>query len=144
MLLEGKVVVVTGGGRGIGAAISRVLAREGASVAVNYFASQERAERVAGEIRELARRHGAAAIARLVALMRSENENVAVRAAEALLDRGYGRPIQALEHSIDSTLALRQQVEAIRRLPPEERAIVRQAAEIMDRATAGARQSQAT
>jgi 3-oxoacyl-[acyl-carrier protein] reductase len=52
MLLEGKVVVVTGGGRGIGAAISRVLAREGASVAVNYSASQDRAERVTGEIRE--------------------------------------------------------------------------------------------
>lgn len=99
---------------------------------------------MAGEIRELARRHGAAAITRLVALMRSENENVAVRAAEAILDRGYGRPLQALEHSVDSTVSQWERVQAIRRLPPEERAVVRQAAEIMDRATAGARQSEAT
>src|SRR5690242_3381631 len=50
MLLQGKVAVVTGGGRGIGAAISRVLAREGATVAVNYSTSQEKAERVVRQI----------------------------------------------------------------------------------------------
>ncbi|HEV2473401.1 MAG TPA: SDR family oxidoreductase [Chthonomonadales bacterium] len=44
MLLEGKVVLVTGGGRGIGAAISTVLARHGAKVAVNYSASKEKSE----------------------------------------------------------------------------------------------------
>ncbi|MES2459351.1 MAG: SDR family oxidoreductase [Armatimonadota bacterium] len=52
MLLEGKVVLVTGGGRGIGAAICRVLAREGATVAVNYANSKEKAEKVAAEITE--------------------------------------------------------------------------------------------
>ena len=52
MLLEGKVVIVTGGGRGIGGAISRVLAREGAAVAVNYSASREKAERLAAQIEE--------------------------------------------------------------------------------------------
>ncbi len=50
MLLTGRVVLVTGGGRGIGAAISRVLAREGASVAVNYSNSGEKAERLVQEI----------------------------------------------------------------------------------------------
>lgn len=50
MLLEGKVVVVTGAGRGIGAAIARVLGREGATVAVNYAHSQDKAEAVVAEI----------------------------------------------------------------------------------------------
>lgn len=50
MLLDGKVVIVTGGARGIGAAICRVLAREGATVAVNYSQSAEKAEGVAREI----------------------------------------------------------------------------------------------
>jgi 3-oxoacyl-[acyl-carrier protein] reductase len=52
MLLAGKVVFVTGGGRGIGGAISRVLAREGAAVGVNYSASREKAEQVARAITE--------------------------------------------------------------------------------------------
>lgn len=51
--------------------------------------------KVAAEVRDLARNHGAQAIARLVSLMHAKNESVSVRATEALLDRGYGRPTQA-------------------------------------------------
>ena len=48
-------------------------------------------------LRALAREHGPEALRRLVELMSSHNEPVAVRACEALLDRAYGKPPQALE-----------------------------------------------
>jgi len=45
------VALVTGGGRGIGRAISLALGRAGASVAINYLSRRGPAETVAGEIR---------------------------------------------------------------------------------------------
>ncbi len=51
---------------------------------------------VAAEIRDLARKHGPYAIARLVELSRSKNGGVAVNACRTLLDRGYGRAEQAV------------------------------------------------
>lgn len=50
MLLEGKKVVVTGAGRGIGAAIAIACAREGATVGVNYRASEEAAQKLVADI----------------------------------------------------------------------------------------------
>ena len=48
--LEGKGVIVTGGGGGIGSSVVRAFAREGARVAVHFRSSGERAQHVAEEI----------------------------------------------------------------------------------------------
>ncbi|QOV34607.1 SDR family oxidoreductase [Streptomyces ferrugineus] len=54
--LHGKVALVTGGSRGIGAATAVRLAREGADVAVTYVHGKEAAEEVVRAVRALGRR----------------------------------------------------------------------------------------
>src|SRR5579859_1709643 len=48
--LTGKVAIVTGASKGIGASIAKHLAAEGAAVVVNYASSKEGADRVVAEI----------------------------------------------------------------------------------------------
>lgn len=50
MELKGKVAIVTGGSKGIGAVISKELAKNGVKVIVNYNSSKEGADRVVEEI----------------------------------------------------------------------------------------------
>jgi len=49
-LAEGRVVLITGASRGIGAASARLFAREGARVGVNYFGSEAAAQMLVEEI----------------------------------------------------------------------------------------------
>lgn len=67
-----RVALVTGGGRGIGRAVSRRLAADGFAVAVNYRRDREAAEAAAAEVggrayqADVAERDGCAALARAV------------------------------------------------------------------------------
>jgi 3-oxoacyl-[acyl-carrier protein] reductase len=54
--LEGRVALVTGGGRGIGKAIALGLAEDGADVAVNYRRDEASAQETVAEIEKLGRR----------------------------------------------------------------------------------------
>jgi acetoacetyl-CoA reductase len=67
--LEGQVAVVTGGSRGIGAEIAKVLARNGASVAINFQNSLEKADAIVHEIEQ----EGGTAFAFKADVMDAEN-----------------------------------------------------------------------
>lgn len=54
--LRDKVALVTGGSRGMGAAIAKRLAREGADVALTYVSAGDKARTVVGEIEQAGRR----------------------------------------------------------------------------------------
>jgi 3-oxoacyl-[acyl-carrier protein] reductase len=76
MKLEGKAAVVTGGGRGVGRAISITYAKEGADVVVNYVSNPKTAQEVVEEIQKIGRK------------------GVAVQ-ADVATDTGAGAVIQA-------------------------------------------------
>jgi 3-oxoacyl-[acyl-carrier protein] reductase len=56
LLLEGKRAFVSGGTRGIGAAVCEVFAREGADVAFNYNSRDDLAEQIKGKIESYGRK----------------------------------------------------------------------------------------
>ncbi len=56
LLLEGKTAFVSGGTRGIGAALCEIFAREGADVAFNYHTSDDLAESVKAKVEAFGRR----------------------------------------------------------------------------------------
>lgn len=81
--LNGKVALVTGGSRGIGAAIAKRLAGDGAAVAVTYSGSQEKADEV---VREIESSGG-----RAIAIRANSAEAEAVRAAVDETAKTLGR-----------------------------------------------------
>ncbi len=74
--LDGKVALVTGGARGIGAAISRELAAAGARVCVNYRSGRAAAEAVAAEVGGLAIQADVADAAEVGALVAQVEEEL--------------------------------------------------------------------
>src|SRR6187402_738176 len=81
--LKGKVALVTGGSRGIGAAIARRLAHEGAAVVITYAASPAKAAEVV---------HGIEAAGGRAIAVRADSADVeAVRSAVAQTVKAFGR-----------------------------------------------------
>jgi acetoacetyl-CoA reductase len=81
--LAGKIAVVTGGSRGIGAAIAKGLGGEGATVVINYNHSQEQAQAVVEEIKAM----GGSAIALQADISEAEATKVFI---EKVLEK-FGR-----------------------------------------------------
>jgi 3-oxoacyl-[acyl-carrier protein] reductase len=85
--LEGKVVLITGSGRGLGATTAKLFAVHGARVAVNYRSAREQAEAVAADIRA----HGGEAMA----LQADVTDADAVRAMVEAISSAWG-PVDVL------------------------------------------------
>jgi 3-oxoacyl-[acyl-carrier protein] reductase len=81
--LEGKVALVTGGSRGIGAAIAKRLARDGAAVALTYVHGQQKADDIVREI--------GAAGGRALAIRADSADAGAVQGAVAETVQTFGR-----------------------------------------------------
>src|SRR6202007_2335435 len=81
--LTGKVAVVTGASKGIGAAIAQACAAEGASVVVNYSSSKAGADRV---VREIAKKGG-----KSVAVQGDMSKLEDIQRLFAETDKAFGR-----------------------------------------------------
>ena len=106
--LAGKTALVTGGGQGLGAATAAMLARAGASVAVNYFADPEGINRERAD--ETAARIGAQAVTIEADVRRLEQ-------VEAMIGQIMGR-FGRLDIVVNNAGILRDHT--LKKLPPDE------------------------
>lgn len=60
-----------------------------------------------GEVKSLAREHGEAAILKLVELLHDDDKRMALASAQALLDRGYGKPSQSVDIVAEVTATIK-------------------------------------
>jgi 3-oxoacyl-[acyl-carrier protein] reductase len=81
--LEGKVALITGGPRGIGAAIAKRLAADGANVAITYTKG---ADAAASVVKEIERAHGKA-----IAFQADSTDAAAINAAVEKAAAAFGR-----------------------------------------------------
>jgi NAD(P)-dependent dehydrogenase (short-subunit alcohol dehydrogenase family) len=83
MSLQGKAALVTGGSRGIGAAIARKLAQDGADVALTYASAASKAQAVVADIEATGRRG--------LAIAADSNDAAAIEAAVERAVAAFGR-----------------------------------------------------
>jgi len=82
-ILEGKIALITGGSRGIGAAIAKRLAADGANVAITYTKGADAAASVVKEIERVGRK--------AIAIQADSRDAVAVEAAVEKAVETFGR-----------------------------------------------------
>ncbi|MDQ1081620.1 SDR family oxidoreductase [Pseudoroseomonas cervicalis] len=125
---QGKSVLVLGGSRGIGAAIVRRFAAEGAKVAFTYSGSQEAAEKLAAETGASAARTDSADRDAVIARVRDSGplDVLVVNAGVAI----FGDPLEQDPDEVDRlvrinvTAPYHAAVEAARRMPDGGRILV--------------------
>lgn len=95
MNIADQIVLVTGGARGVGAAVVRAFAGQGARVVINWRASGDRAEALATELGP-----------RVIALQADVTDRSAVEAMIARAEQAFGGPVttvvnNALDYSFN-------------------------------------------
>lgn len=87
--IDKQIVLVTGAGRGLGSAIARAFAREGARVAINYRRSREAAEALAAELGP-----------RAMAVEADVRDPEAVTAMIARIEEAFGAPSTVVHNAL--------------------------------------------